>query len=88
MHENATARLAAETDAPLDRGVRDLDVRTLGPPKPLRETLETLPDLSGEVLVQHNDRVPQHLYPRLDDRGYAYATVETEDVVLTAIWEP
>jgi len=88
MHENATARLAAETDAPLERGVRELDVRTLGPPKPLRETLETLPDLDGEVLVQHNDRAPQHLYPKLDDRGYAYETVEEGDVVLTAIWEP
>jgi hypothetical protein len=88
MPSDVTARLAAETDAPLDRGVRELDVRNLGPPKPLSETLETLPDLDDEVLVQHNDRAPQHLYPKLDDRGYAYETVETDDATLTVIWEP
>ena len=88
MPSDVTALLAAETDAPLDRGVRELDVRNLGPPKPLSETLETLPDLEGEVLVQHNDRAPQHLYPKLADRGYAYETVETDDATITVIWEP
>lgn len=39
------------------------------------------------MLVQTNDRAPQHLYPRLEDRGYAYETVEADDDIVTAIWE-
>jgi hypothetical protein len=75
------------TDAPADRPVETLDVRALGPPEPLRQTLELLADLPDEtVLVQRNDRAPQFLYPKLDDRGYAYETVELSDAVVTAIW--
>jgi TusA-related sulfurtransferase len=78
----------AETRAPTDRDRELLDVRELGPPDPMVETLETLPDLPAEVLlVQVNDRAPQHLYPKLDDRGYDYATVEVGDAVVTGIWE-
>lgn len=77
--------LAVPRDAPTER----LDVRNLGPPKPLTKTLERLADLDEEtVLVQVNDRAPQHLYPQLDDRGYEYGTVETDDAVVTAIWTP
>jgi len=85
--------MAGQTDvlaavgAPTDRPVERLDVRAMGPPGPLKETLETLPDLEEAVLVQVNDRAPQHLYPRLDERGYEYGTVETEEAVVTAIWE-
>ncbi|KDS90511.1 hypothetical protein FK85_13435 [Halorubrum saccharovorum] len=76
------------TDAPADRPVETLDVRELGPPEPLRQTLELLADLPDEtVLVQRNDRAPQFLYPKLDDRGYAHETVETDDAVVTAIWD-
>ena len=75
------------TDAPTDRAVETLDVRELGPPEPLRRTLELLADLPDEaVLVQRNDRAPQFLYPKLDDRDYAYETIETDDAVVTAIW--
>ncbi|WP_435095009.1 DUF2249 domain-containing protein [Halorubrum sp. N11] len=75
------------TDAPTDRPVETLDVRDLGPPEPLRQTLELLADLPKEtVFVQHNDRAPQFLYPKLDDRGYAHETIETDDAVVTAIW--
>jgi len=75
------------TDAPTDAPVETLDVRQLGPPKPLRETLELLPELDDEtVLVQYNDRTPQHLYPKLNDRGYSYETVTQEDVTTTVIW--
>ena len=81
-----TAALA-ETDAPTDRPVETLDVADLGPPEPLRRTLELLADLPAEtVLVQRNDRVPQFLFPKLDDRGYAHDTIETDDGVVTAIW--
>lgn len=74
-------------EAPTDRPTETLDVRNLGPPKPLTETLELLAELSAEkVLVQRNDRVPQHLFPKLDDRGYMFETVETDDGFLTMIW--
>ncbi|WP_232701760.1 DUF2249 domain-containing protein [Halobacterium wangiae] len=77
------------TGAPLDRDHELLDVRDLGPPNPLVRTLELLPDLPEEtVLVQVNDRAPQHLYPKLDDRGYEFASVERENDVVTAIWRP
>ena len=80
--------LLNRTDAPSDAPVETLDVRQLGPPKPLRETLELLPELDDEtVLIQYNDRAPQHLYPRLDDRGYSYETVEAVDVTTTVIWK-
>ncbi|WP_440765160.1 DUF2249 domain-containing protein [Natronorubrum sp. DTA7] len=75
------------TDAPSDRPREILDVRSLGPPEPLAKTLETLADRPDEtVLIQRNDRVPQFLYPKLEDRGYAFETVEYENEVVTAIW--
>ena len=77
------------TDAPTGGKTVSLDVRNLGPPKPLRETLERVETLGDEdVLVQYNDRTPQFLFPRLEDRGFAYAEVETDatDAAVTAIW--
>lgn len=77
------------TDAPTDRPRETIDARELPPPEPLRTTLERLADLDdGTVLVQLNDRRPQHLYPQLADRGYVYESVEDGDVVVTAIWRP
>ncbi|WP_053948291.1 DUF2249 domain-containing protein [Halolamina sediminis] len=74
-------------DAPLDRPQHHLDASDLPPPKPLRNTLERLEELSdGAVLVQTNDRRPQHLYPRLEERGYSYETVEEDGSATTAIW--
>ena len=83
------AAALARTDAPADRTLAVLDVRTLPPPQPLKRTLERLADLDDDaVLLQRNDRAPQHLYPRLDDRGYAHDTVDVEGAVVTAIWRP
>ncbi|MFC6723079.1 DUF2249 domain-containing protein [Halobium palmae] len=77
----------AGTSAPVDRPRETLDARDLPPPQPLQNTLERLAELDAEtVLVQLNDRVPQHLYPKLTDRGYAYETVEADEVVATVIW--
>jgi TusA-related sulfurtransferase len=83
------AAAVEEAGAPPEAPRETIDVRNLGPPKPLAETLERLPELDPEtVLVQFNDRAPQHLYPKLDDRGYEYGTVETDDgTVLTAVWQ-
>jgi uncharacterized protein (DUF2249 family) len=78
--------LLAETNAPSTTISDVLDVRDLPPPEPLKLTLETLADLDEGVFVQINDRVPQHLFPRLDDRGFDYETVERDDRVVTAIW--
>ena len=78
-----------QTGAPARGETVSLDVRELGPPKPLRETLERVETLGdGDILVQYNDRTPQFLFPRLDDRGFAYAAVETDETaaVVTAIW--
>jgi hypothetical protein len=72
---------------PTDRAVHHLDVRNLGPPEPLRKTLETL-STTDSVVLQINDRAPKFLYPKLEDRGFEYETVETDDAVLTAIWKP
>jgi len=84
---DATQSILAETGAPSDAPVETLDVAAAGPPAPLRQTLELLPDLDDDVvLVQYNDRAPQHLYPKLDDRGYAYETVEEANATVTVIW--
>jgi uncharacterized protein (DUF2249 family) len=77
--------ILSETDAPPT--VHEvLDVRDAPPPEPLKRTLETVADLDDGVVVQVNDRAPQHLYPRLEDRGFAYETVERDDRVVTVIW--
>jgi TusA-related sulfurtransferase len=85
IHMVTTDPIAA-TDAPTDRPRETIDVRELPPPEPLRRTLERLTELGDAVLVQRNDRAPQHLYPKLADRGYAYDTVETDGAVVTVIW--
>lgn len=83
------AALLEDMSSPADCTTQTLDVRDLPPPEPLKETLERATELDEtSVLVQLSDRVPQHLYPRLDDRGYAYDTVETDSLVVTAIWVP
>lgn len=76
------------SEAPAGRTRVELDVRNLGPPEPLRKTLEATADLDeDELLVQYNDREPQHLYPKLSDRGLTYDTVETDDATVTVIWQ-
>ncbi|MFC7082219.1 DUF2249 domain-containing protein [Halorussus caseinilyticus] len=87
MQTDFAERAVERTDAPPDQSREVLDVRELGPPEPLTRTLETLAALpDGTVLVQANDRAPQHLYPKLADRGYEFETVTDESVTLTAIW--
>lgn len=74
-------------DVPEDTPIVELDVGDLPPPKPMTETLERLADLSTDaVLLQCNDRAPEFLFPKLEDRGFAHETVETGEVVYTAIW--
>lgn len=90
MSETANASLSVFDDpVPTDREATVIDVATAPPPKPLTQTLQALAALGDdEVLVQVNDREPTHLYPKLDERGLTYATVDRGDAVLTAIWRP
>jgi hypothetical protein len=77
----------AETAAPANRPRERLDATELPPPKPLAETLEALAGMDDDsVFVQVNDRVPKHLYPVLDERGWNYDTTRSEGSVVTAIW--
>ncbi|MFC6872277.1 DUF2249 domain-containing protein [Halobellus marinus] len=79
----------ADVDVSADRAIDFLDARDLPPPEPLQETMNRLSDLDeSSVFVQLNDRVPQFLFPKLDDQGIAYQTVETDEGVVTAIWRP
>lgn len=72
----------------VDRPYETLDAADLPPPQPLKNTLETVAELDGEtVLVQLNDRRPQHLYPKLADRGYQYESFEDGETVVTVIWD-
>lgn len=83
----AYAGLLEVEEVPSSRTRSEIDVRNLGPPEPLQNTLETLESMDGdEMLVQINDRVPQHLFPMLEDRGYEYHS-SGEDPVYTAIWK-
>lgn len=80
---------ASEAGAPPDRPTETLDARELPPPQPLKNTLEFLADSPDDiVLIQINDRAPQHLYPKLEDRGYEYETMESDTAVVTVIWRP
>ena len=84
----AIGSLLDRTGAPTDRPHELLEAAELPPPEPLKRTLERLAELDdGTVLVQTNDRVPQHLYPRLEERGYEYDTVETGDRAVTVVWK-
>lgn len=54
-----------------------LDVRGLEPPEPMVRTLEALSTLPrGKTLVQLNERVPQFLLPKLEERGFVYEVRE------------
>lgn len=72
---------------PEQSGRETLDVRELPPPKPLQETLERVVDLEDDILIQINDRRPQHLFPKLEERGLEHESVG-DDPVYTAIWRP
>lgn len=83
----AIDRVLEQTNAPAGASTETLDVRELGPPKPLQRTLERIEEMPEEaVLIQYNDRAPQFLFPKLEDRGYAHETIDRDGVVVTAIW--
>lgn len=89
MSETTPLPAALRERVPSDRRVIVLDVASAPPPKPLTETLQRLATLEAdELLVQVNDREPQGLYPKLEDRGARYASTDRDDEVVTAVWNP
>jgi len=63
------------TDAPLV-----VDARGLEPPQPMAKILEALPKIgAGERILALTDRRPMLLYPKLEERGFQYATEEAGD---------
>lgn len=82
--------LLASAGVPVDREHEYLDVADLPPPEPMSETLERLAELPADaIFVQANDREPQFLFPKLEDRGFVWESVTLDDdTVVTAIWKP
>ncbi|MDZ7850531.1 MAG: DUF2249 domain-containing protein [Halodesulfurarchaeum sp.] len=79
--------LLAVERVPEEREQTVIDVRELPPPEPLQETLGTLGETETDgLLVQINDRQPQHLFPMLEERGYEYESTGS-DPAYTAIWK-
>ena len=58
----------------------EVDARGLEPPQPLVKILEAVAILpEGASLCARTDRRPMHLYPRLEERGFAAETKEESD---------
>lgn len=58
----------------------EVDARGMEPPQPLVTILEALANLpSGAALRAHTDRRPLHLFPQLEERGFAGQTAEQSD---------
>lgn len=65
-----------DTGAPITAEVT-IDVSELVPPEPMMKILAALDNLpDGGQLTVHHVRRPMHLYPRLDEMGYAHTTFE------------
>lgn len=64
---------AEAVESPPGDDIVILDVRFLEPPEPMVRTFEALEALPrGKTLLQINQRVPQFLLPRLEERGFVY----------------
>jgi len=60
--------------------VLDVDARGLEPPQPMVKILEAVATLpKGALLRAHTDRRPMHLYPQLEERGFAAESTEQSD---------
>lgn len=62
-----------ETRLNLEADTWTLDVKRMSPPEPMELTLAVVQKLpKGVKLVQVNERIPQFLFPLLDERGFVY----------------
>jgi uncharacterized protein (DUF2249 family) len=83
MNPTGAIESAAAQEAP---HVIELDVRDMDPPEPMVLTLAVLGHLPADAtLVQINTRVPQHLLPQLEARGFTYTVTEQAGVVRVEI---
>jgi uncharacterized protein (DUF2249 family) len=66
-----------------------VDARGLEPPQPMARILEALTKLeAGGQILAMTDRRPMLLYPKLEDRGFKFATEETANGWFeTRIWK-
>ncbi len=66
-----------------------VDARGLEPPQPMAKILEALPRIeAGGQILALTDRRPMLLYPKLEERGFTYATEETGNGWFeTRIWK-
>jgi uncharacterized protein (DUF2249 family) len=66
-----------------------VDARGLEPPQPMAKILENLPRIAaGGHILAMTDRRPMLLYPKLEERGFAFSTEETTNGWFeTRIWK-
>ena len=66
-----------------------VDARGLEPPQPMAKILENLPRIAaGGHILALTDRRPMLLYPKLEERGFAFSTEETTNGWFeTRIWK-
>lgn len=95
FYRSGDARASAKAQSDIEAFAEEddiviLDVRYLEPPEPMVRTLEALESLPrGKTLLQINERVPQFLLPRLDERGFVYEVREqSPDLVRIFIRHP
>ena len=68
-----------EATSPTSQAI-EVDARGLEPPLPMIKILETLSTLPADTtLGARTDRRPLHLYPQLEERGFAAQTEEQSD---------
>ncbi|MFC7098922.1 DUF2249 domain-containing protein [Halobaculum marinum] len=85
--DDLSSDLREDLGVPEGRAATGIDVRSAPPPEPLTDTVAALTETDDTtVLFQRNDRVPVHLFDRLDERGYEHASVERDGEALTAVW--
>lgn len=80
---------AIASDTPVTAEIT-IDVSELIPPEPMMKILGALEELpEGGQLTVHHVRRPMHLYPRLDEMGYAHTTTKlASDKVQLVITKP
>lgn len=81
---SSARELRSDADSP-----RVVDARGLEPPQPMAKILEALPGIAAGGEIQAlTDRRPMLLYPKLEERGFQYATEEMPDGWFrTRIWK-
>jgi uncharacterized protein (DUF2249 family) len=85
---SAAASTASRAAGPVGDAIV-VDARGLEPPQPMAKILENLPRIAaGGHILAMTDRRPMLLYPKLEERGFAFSTEETTNGWFeTRIWK-